>query len=79
MHGTRLECPRCSRHLQPGSLLEKGNGDRTSVTQWVEDVPDKSFWTGLALKGRQVLPVTTFRCERCGYLEPYAGLDDAQQ
>jgi hypothetical protein len=58
--------------MHPGFLLEKGNSDRTSVTSWVEGLPQKSFWTGLALKGRQQLPVTTFRCERCGYLESYA-------
>jgi len=75
MRGTRLECPRCGKRLQPGFLLEKGDADRNSTTQWIEGLPDKSFWTGLTIKGRQSLPVSTFRCERCGYLESYAGYD----
>ena len=75
MHGTRLDCPRCSRRMHPGFLLEKGNNDRMHVTQWVEGLPEKSFWSGLAIKGRQQLAVTTFRCERCGYLESYASHD----
>jgi hypothetical protein len=77
MRGTRLECPRCTKRLQPGFLMEKGNSDQVSVTQWVEGAPETVVWlgfkVGLNVKKRQVLPVTTFRCERCGYLESYAG------
>jgi hypothetical protein len=42
------------------------------VTHWVEGAPEKSFWQGLATSKRRVLPIATWRCERCGYLESYA-------
>jgi RNase P subunit RPR2 len=32
----------------------------------------KTFFGGMNLKGREPLPVTTYRCEGCGYLESFA-------
>jgi hypothetical protein len=58
--------------MTPGYLLEAGHHDARRVTQWVEGAPERSFWTGLRLGERQVLPVLTFRCPACGYLESYA-------
>jgi hypothetical protein len=40
---------------------------------WCPGEPQPSFWTGLAVEKRdKVIPVTTFRCPNCGYLESYA-------
>jgi hypothetical protein len=39
---------------------------------WIDGAPEPSFWSGLKLKGHQRLPVTTYRCSACGYLESYA-------
>lgn len=58
--------------MHPGYLLDQGHGGSRSQSQWVAGQPQKSFWTGLTIKGRHVLPVVTYRCERCGYLESYA-------
>ena len=66
-----MSCPRCSIHLQEGFLLETTRNSRTA-TQWVEGKPVASFWTGLRLKGHTRLPVTSYRCPRCGLLELYA-------
>jgi len=30
------------------------------------------MWTGLKLRGKDKLAITTYRCGRCGYLESYA-------
>lgn len=64
-------CPQCSIGLQEGFLLELDQHAR-AVTKWVEGAPEKSFWLGLAIKGRQKLPVSAHRCPRCGYLALYA-------
>lgn len=72
MHEPRLECPRCARRMELGFLLEIGDSDARSVTKWVEGVPKKKFLIGLHIKDRRVLPLTTYRCEKCGYLESYA-------
>jgi hypothetical protein len=41
------------------------------VSRWAAGVPEKSWFTGLKLR-REPLPITTFRCSSCGYLESYA-------
>lgn len=72
MREPRLECPRCGRRMELGFLLEVGDSDVRSVTKWVEGVPKKKLLGGLNIKERRVLPLTTYRCEKCGYLESYA-------
>ena len=68
-----LSCPRCQGTMEPGFVINEsyGSGTRT-VVQWVAGEPEKSLWTGLKLRGKQKLEVTTYRCRRCGYLESYA-------
>ena len=72
MPHTPPDCIRCRTRMEDGYLLEAGESNARSVTRWVEGEPEKSFWTGLRLKGRDVMPVTTYRCPQCGYLESYA-------
>ena len=57
--------------MQEGFTVDVGYGS-TSVPKWVDGEPVKSIWTGLKLRGKQQYPVTTYRCQRCGYLESYA-------
>jgi hypothetical protein len=57
--------------MEAGFVLDQTYGAMTQ-SSWVNGVPERSVWTGLKLKGHQRLPVTTFRCEACGYLESYA-------
>jgi predicted nucleic-acid-binding Zn-ribbon protein len=61
-------CPKCRAEMEPGFVLEQTYGAMT----WVEGTPERSIWTGIKLKGRERIPVTTFRCTSCGYLESYA-------
>jgi hypothetical protein len=65
------DCPKCGRVMEPGFLLDMTHGGMTQ-TSWVQGAPEKSFWTGIRIKGRTKLPVKTFRCTHCGYLESYA-------
>ena len=65
-------CPKCQRSMEEGFLLDKGHMDLASTAEWLEGVPEKSFWSGIKTKGRERLPVRTFRCTGCGYLESYA-------
>jgi len=40
---------------------------------WTPGEPQPSLWTGLKVERKdRVIPVTTFRCPNCGYLESYA-------
>lgn len=56
-----------------GFLVDKGDHSTPSQQKWASGEPERSFWSGLKLKGKDVLPVTTYRCIGCGYLESYAG------
>ena len=57
--------------MAPGYVIDEGYGTRT-VANWVAGEPERSMWTGLKLRGKDKLAITTYRCGRCGYLENYA-------
>jgi hypothetical protein len=57
--------------MDTGYLLDEGYGKRGPI-KWIEKAPEVSMWTGLKLRGRRNIYVTTYRCGQCGYLESYA-------
>ena len=66
-------CPKCGAHMEPGFMLERGGGPRDQQVRWVEGEPiPRLFFSGVKLEGREPMPVTTFRCDGCGYLESFA-------
>jgi len=54
--------------MERGFMLDT---TRNAVTaeQWVEGEPERSFWSGLKLRGRKRLKVVAHRCPRCGRLD----------
>ena len=66
-------CPKCSGHMESGFMIERGGGPADQQVRWVEGAPIPRFWLhGVNLGGREPIPVTTFRCDGCGYLESFA-------
>jgi hypothetical protein len=58
--------------MESGYMVDVTYGHGTSsVPNWVGGEPQRSIWTGLKLRGKEQLAVTTYRCGRCGYLESY--------
>jgi hypothetical protein len=57
--------------MDEGYVLDHTHGGYM-YANWVEGPPEKSFWTGLKLAGHTKLPVRTFGCRSCGFLESYA-------
>jgi len=57
--------------MAQGFIIDEGYGKK-SVSTWVAGAPRKSFWFGLRLGGSERLEMSTYRCNRCGYLESYA-------
>lgn len=57
--------------MEEGFTLDKTHGG-VGAASWVSGLPEKSFWTGLRLKGRTRLDIATWRCRRCGFLESWA-------
>lgn len=65
-------CAKCGTAMEAGFLLDHQAHASGTQSAWIDGAPERSFWTGLKLKGHQRLPVTTYRCPKCGFLESYA-------
>ena len=57
--------------MTPGFVLENTSGGPV-VTKWVPGAPHSSFWTGLKIPYDELIPIGTYRCSACGFLEMYA-------
>jgi hypothetical protein len=62
------QCPKCNGSMKQGFIVDYANGHW--VNKWAPGTPKKSFVR--FLWPRQWMPVGTFRCDNCGYLESYA-------
>lgn len=71
---TDATCPKCSKRMEEGFIVDHSHAINMQA-EWVEGTPRKSFWTGVSIRGRRRLPVVTYCCPACGYLESYARLD----
>jgi hypothetical protein len=57
--------------MEIGFVIDVTHGGYMQQT-WCPGTPIRSFWVGLKLKKGDVVPVVTYRCPNCGYLESYA-------
>ena len=57
--------------MEQGYILDHTYGGRM-VSAWVAGTPQKSFWTGTKAPAEDAIPIGTFRCSGCGFLEHYA-------
>lgn len=64
-------CPKCSGSMEQGLIVDKGHG-QAHVSTWQAGEPRKSIWVGLKQVKSDQIEVTSWRCQRCGYLESYA-------
>jgi hypothetical protein len=68
-----LECPKCAGHMESGFMIERGGGPRDRQVRWVEGEPIPTLWfAGVKIQDQEPIPVTTYRCSGCGYLESFA-------
>lgn len=67
------QCLRCEAVMVRGFQCDIGF-DVIHQAKWVEGLPQRSWISGEVKTSqmKQGLPVTTFRCPACGYLESYA-------
>jgi hypothetical protein len=68
MSGGEIACPKCKAAMQEGFPIDRGG---PTVGEWVEG-PREYGWLGLRWMRKRRLPITTYRCPACGYLESYA-------
>jgi hypothetical protein len=57
--------------MDPGLLLDRTHGG-SEQTMWIKGTADKGIFGLLKERGRERLPVVTFRCPKCGRLESFA-------
>lgn len=65
-----IACLRCKTTMEPGFIADS-NQSGFLQERWYAGDPQSGFW-GLKMKRDQLVPVTTYRCPNCGYLEAYA-------
>lgn len=64
-------CPKCSQTMIRGFIPDRTDAV-VHVSHWVAGAPRRSFWKKIKAPADQSLPVATFRCVGCGFLESYA-------
>ena len=64
-------CPKCRGKMEPGFVLDRNRFDDRQET-WMEGTLELNMWTGSATTNKEQFPVTTYRCDACGFLESYA-------
>jgi len=57
--------------MEQGFVFDNTKGGR-HVIQWAPGAPLESFWVGLEVPHEKLIPIGTYRCSSCGYLEQYA-------
>lgn len=68
---TQQLCPKCGGRMQQGFILDNTHGARL-VSHWAPGAPLKSWWAGTKAAERELVPVGSYRCAGCGFLEMYA-------
>ena len=58
--------------LEEGFVVDYAAGGNRKVAEWVQGEPKGSFWHGVDLSSASQIPIVTYRCAACGYLEFYA-------
>ena len=64
-------CPRCGGAMEQGFVYDHTYGAR-GVSHWAAGAPRRSLWRGVTSSDRSTIPIGTFRCAACGFLEAYA-------
>jgi len=72
------QCLKCNGRMEQGFVIDNTHGGRI-VSQWVAGAPLKSLWQGTRVPHDGSIPIGTYRCSSCGYLEAYARPEFAAQ
>ena len=78
MNPETSRCPKCQGEMVQGFVIDYTYGARL-VSQWAEGSPRKSFLGVTRKPEGKPIPIGTFRCNSCGFLESYAREEFAAQ
>ena len=72
-------CPKCQSRMEQGFVPDYTHGAMV-VGRWAAGTPKKSWLFGTHVPAKNLLiPIGTYRCSSCGYLEQYAREEFAAQ
>ena len=69
MSAEQTRCPKCNGEMVQGFLFES---EVHKLQTWVEGTLEKYWWGGAKVPKEKRVPVGTYRCSVCGFLEFYA-------
>ena len=69
MSAEPTRCPKCNGEMVQGFLFES---EVDKLQTWVEGTLEKYWWGGAKVPKEKRVPVGTYRCSVCGFLEFYA-------
>ena len=73
MSEVSLVCPKCHGTMVQGFVADFADmGQNANVSTWVEGPPHASLLFGTKTPKAKRIPIGTYRCSACGYLESYA-------
>ena len=75
MSTEQTRCPKCGGGMAQGFVVDVHQYGSRRISSWVEGAPQKSFWFGTTAPDMNGLPIGTFRCQNCGFLESFARLE----
>ena len=69
-----IRCPKCNGVMVQGFIIDFMGTKFSVVSNWIEGAPGKATWFGTSVPApaEKCIPVGTFRCSVCGFLESYA-------
>ena len=68
MTDLQITCLRCGVAMDEGYLADGGYGATIEVATWVGGAPDVR-WHGVKTKGHDRIPLSAYRCAKCGFVE----------
>lgn len=68
----RVVCSKCGTAMVAGFVAEYLSGGRAQLDYWIEGPPTQDLRGRLDVTDQRKIPIKTYRCSRCGYLESYA-------
>ncbi|MBX3378341.1 MAG: hypothetical protein KF678_15200 [Phycisphaeraceae bacterium] len=71
-------CPKCHGLMEEGFILDGTHGPSNRVSLWVRGLAEKGFFRGVKTWKKTKIPVTTYRCQSCGFLESYARIREEE-
>jgi hypothetical protein len=72
VHGSWMTCPKCQAEMAPGFIPNQIDKVHATLPVWRAGEAQKSFWAGVTSSSETRIPIRTFRCVKCGFLESYA-------